>query len=68
MSHWIWTVISILSAVVTGWGLSGTWRGTTKRGYLLALDHVEEMTSRRLTGRPLPEAIKRLRDEMAGDT
>ncbi len=63
MSPWIWNVVSILFAVVTGWGLSGVWRGTTQRGYLLALDHVEEMTSRRMTGKPLPEALMTLRKE-----
>ena len=68
MSHWIWTAISLASAFATGWGFSGMWRGTTNRGYLLALDHVEQMTSRRLTGKPLADALKALREEAAGDT
>lgn len=41
MSPSVWAAIA--GAMVIGWLLSGTWRGTTRRGYMLALDHVEMM-------------------------
>lgn len=55
--------LGILGAVVVGWFLSGTWRGTTRRGYLLALDHVEMMMRSKMNPRTLDETIRKLREE-----
>jgi len=55
--------LGIALALGIGWHLSGIWRGTTRRGYLLALDHVEEMTSRGPAGTSVPDALRVLREE-----
>lgn len=54
-------------AAVFGWSLSGMWRGTTRRGYILALNHVEQMTRPARTSLSttytLDEALQTLREE-----
>lgn len=61
-------IIAGLVGVVLGWLLSGIWRGTTKRGYLLALDHVEELLRPGETAHTALSAIKQLREQAAADT
>ena len=59
-----WTQIAYaaVSLIVILWWMWRS-RGQHRGGYLLALDHVEQMTKGRLTGRPLPEVLKTLRGE-----
>ncbi len=52
-----------LSVVIVWWIYRS--RGQHRGGYLLALDHVEQMTRGKLTGRPLPEVLKTLRGEVS---
>ncbi len=55
--------LGVAAGVVIGWLLSGTWRGTTKRGYLLALDHVEMTMRSKMNPRTLDETIRKLRED-----
>ncbi|MDQ2780955.1 MAG: hypothetical protein M3Y26_00235 [Actinomycetota bacterium] len=52
-------------ATLLGAVLVAIWRSERRfrQGYLMALDHVEQMTHGRITGRPLSEVLATLRDE-----
>jgi len=66
MTEWqVWGCAMGIAAfgIGIGWHLSGIWRGTTKRGYLLALEHVRLETIRR-SGKPLTGILWELRTEM----
>jgi hypothetical protein len=63
---WAWAMTIAVFGIGIGWHLSGIWRGTTKRGYLLALDHVQIEAAQR-AGRPLIGVLRELRAECSPD-